>query len=190
MIFSLVPTTHHDKATAVIERICRFAPAWGSSTLAGMLTIGLLVFALMWPILGFMDALVLGLIAGLLESVPFLGPTLSTFPALLLAISKGGMTPLWVLIAYVAVQALENNIILPVIMAKGMRLNAVAVIFSMLFCVSAFGVLGVLIAAPLVAIINIFHEELYRKKYLPTITDTDLDKLAKKVLQNKDVVDD
>ena len=40
-IFSLVPVTHHDKATAIIERICRFAPAWGGSTLAGMLTIGL-----------------------------------------------------------------------------------------------------------------------------------------------------
>ena len=186
-IFSLVPVTHHDKATAIIERICRFAPAWGGSTLAGMLTIGLLVFALMWPILGFMDALVLGLIAGLLESVPFLGPTLSTFPALLLAISKGGMTPLWVLLAYAAVQALENNIILPVIMSRGMRLNAVAVIFSMLLCVSTFGVLGVLIAAPMVAVINIFHEEIYRKRYLPAITDANLDALARKVLHTKGV---
>ena len=159
----------------------------GGSTLAGMLTIGLLVFALMWPILGFMDALVLGLIAGLLESVPFLGPTLSTFPALLLAISKGGMTPLWVLLAYAAVQALENNIILPVIMSRGMRLNAVAVIFSMLLCVSTFGVLGVLIAAPMVAVINIFHEEIYRKRYLPAITDANLDALARKVLHTKGV---
>ncbi len=189
-MFSLIPVVHHGKASTIIDRICRFAPAWGGSTLAGMLTIGLLVFALMWPILGFMDALVLGLIAGLLESVPFLGPTLSTFPALLLAISKGGMTPIWVLFAYVAVQALENNIILPVIMARGMRLNAVAVIFSMLLCVSAFGVLGVLIAAPLVAVINIFHEEIYRKKYLPAVTDADLDGLARKVLQNEGVAGD
>lgn len=189
-IFSLIPVAHHGKASTIMERICRFAPAWGGSTLAGMLTIGLLVFVLMWPILGFMDALVLGLIAGLLESVPFLGPTLSTFPALLLAISKGGMTPLWVLLAYIAVQALENNIILPVIMARGMRLNAVAVIFSMLLCVSAFGVLGVLIAAPLVAVINIFHEEIYRKKYLPAVTDADLDGLARKVLQNKGIAGD
>ena len=141
----------------------------------------------MWPILGFMDAIVLGLIAGLLESVPFLGPTLSTFPALLLAISKGGMIPLWVLLAYVAVQALENNIVLPVIMSRGMRLNAVAVIFSMLLCVSAFGVLGVLIAAPMVAIINILHEEIYRKRYLPAITDANLDALARNVLHTKGV---
>lgn len=189
-IFSMVPVRHHNQAVTIMHRICIFAPAWGGSTLVGMLTIGLLVFVLMWPLLGLMDALVLGLIAGLLESIPFLGPTFSTVPALLLAIGKGGMTPLWVLLAYMGVQALENNIILPVIMSKGMKLHAVAVIFSMLLCVSAFGVLGVLVAAPLVAIVNIVHEELYRKKFLPTVTDVDLDSLARKVLHEKSIASD
>ena len=189
-IFSLVPERHHKQAVIIMHRVCRFAPAWGGSTLAGMLTIGLLVFVLMWPLLGFMDALVLGLIAGLLESVPFLGPTISTVPAILLALGKGGLTPLWVLLAYVGVQALENNVVLPLIMARGMKLHAVAVIFSMLLCVSAFGVLGVLVAAPLVAIVSIIHEELYRKKYLPAVSDADLDGLARKVLHEKSLASD
>ena len=189
-IFSLVPEGQHAQAVVIMHRICRFAPAWGGSTLAGMLTIGLLVFVLMWPLLGLMDALVLGLIAGLLESVPFIGPTLSTVPALLLAMGKGGVTPLWVLLAYIGVQALENNVILPLIMARGMKLHAVAVVFSMLLCVAAFGVLGVLVAAPLVAIVSIVHEELYRKKLLPTVTDADLDLLARKVLHGKSLASD
>jgi predicted PurR-regulated permease PerM len=140
--------------------------------------------------LGLMDAIVLGLIAGLLECIPFLGPTLSTIPALLLALGKGGMTPLWVLLAYIGVQALENNIVLPLIMSRGMKLHAVAVIFSMLLCVAAFGVLGVLVAAPLVAIVTILHEELYRKKLLPTVTDSDLDNRARKVLHEKVLASD
>ncbi len=177
-IFALVPERHHDKALVIMQRICRFAPNWGGSTLAGMLAIGLLVFLLMWPILGLMDALILGLIAGMLEAVPFLGPTLSVVPALLLAFGQGGMTPVWVLLAYIAVQILENNVILPMIMARGMKLHAVAVIFSMFLCVAAFGVLGVLVAAPLVAIVSIVHEELYRKQFLPTTTQTDLERLA------------
>jgi len=181
-IFSLIPVNHHDKATAILTRVCKFAPSWVGSTLAGMLTIGLLVFVLMWPLLGFMDALVLGLIAGLLESIPFLGPTFATIPAILLAIGEGGMTPLWVLGAYIGVQALENNVILPIIMSRGMKIHAVAVIFSMLLCVTAFGVLGVLIAAPLVAVISIVHEELYRKKFLPAVTDSKLDLLAQRIL--------
>jgi len=182
-IFSLVPERNHGQAEIIIQRICRFAPSWGGSTLAGMATIGLLVFILMWPLLGIMDAMVLGLIAGLLESVPFLGPTLSTVPAILLALGKGGMTPLWVLLAYVLVQALENNIVLPLIMAKGMKIHAVAVIFSMLLCVSAFGVLGVLVAAPLVVVANILHEEIYRKRFLPSVNDSELETLARKALQ-------
>ncbi len=183
--FALVPVQHHGKALIIMQRICRFAPAWGGSTAAGMLTIGLLVFLFMWPILGFMDALVLGLIAGILESVPFIGPTLSTVPALLLAFGNGGMTPLWVLLAYVIIQILENNVILPVIMARGMQVHAVAVIFSMLLCVAAFGVLGVLIAAPMVAIVSILNEELFRKRFPPTITDFDLDRLARRSLNEK-----
>jgi len=156
--------------------------------LLGMLTIGLLVFLIMWPIFGLMDALVLGLIAGVMEAVPFLGPILSAVPALLLAIGTGGMTPLWVLLAYILIQALENNVITPFIMARGMKLHPVAVIFSMLLCVLAFGVLGVLVAAPLVAIIGILHDELYRKRFLPNVTDADLDQMAGTVLFEKSSV--
>jgi predicted PurR-regulated permease PerM len=184
-VFSLVPERHHDKTLTIMQRIGKFVPGWAGATLLGMLTIGLLVFLLMWPIFGFMDALVLGLIAGIMEAVPYLGPLLSAVPALLFAVGKGGMTPLWVVLAYCAVQALENNVILPFIMSRGMKLHPVAMIFSMLICVAAFGVLGVLVAAPLVAIVGILHDELYRKRFLPTVTDADLDRLARKALHEK-----
>lgn len=184
-IFSLVPERHHEQTLVIVQRIGDFMPRWAGTTLLGMLAVGLLVVLLMWPIFGLMDALVLGLIAFLLAAVPFLGPILSAVPALLLALGQGGMTPLWVLLAYVAVQALENNVITPFIMARGMKMHPLAVIFSMLLCVAAFGVLGVLVATPLVAVANIVHDELYRKRFLPTITDADLDLLAKKALFEK-----
>ena len=184
-MFSLVPERHHDKTLIIVQRVGKFVPGWAGATLLGMLMIGLLTFLLMWPIFGFMDALVLGLIAGVLEAIPFLGPLLSAVPALLFAVGKGGMTPLWVVLAYCAIQALENNVIMPLIMARGMKLHPVAVIFSMLLCVSAFGVLGVLVAAPLVAIMDIVHDELYRKRFLPTVTDADLDRLSRKALHEK-----
>jgi predicted PurR-regulated permease PerM len=181
-IFSLIPQNHHDKTLLIMQRIGKFVPGWAGATLISMMTIGLLVFLLMWPILGFADALALGLIAGVLEAVPFLGPILSAIPALLLALSKGGMTPLWVLLAYVLIQALEGNVIMPMVMARGMKLHPLAVIFSMLLCVATFGVLGVLVAAPLVAIVGILHDELYRKHFLPSTTDSDLDRLSRRAL--------
>lgn len=182
-IFSLVHEPHHERALRVMQRVAEFVPQWALSTLLGMLTIGSLVFLLMWPIFGFMDALILGVIAGVLEAVPYLGPTLSAVPGMLLALGKGGMTPVWVLLAYIAVQALENNVILPFIMAKGMRLHPVSVIFSMLLCVAAFGVLGVLIAPPMAAIVGILHDELYRKRYLPGISQGELESLARKSMR-------
>ena len=184
-MFSLVPERHHNQTLTIVQRIGKFVPGWAGATLLGMGTIGLLVFLLMWPIFGFMDALVLGLIAAVLEAVPYLGPLLSAVPGLLLALGKGGMTPMWVMLAYLTIQALENNVILPLIMSRGMKLHPVAVIFSMLLCVAAFGVLGVLVAAPLVAIADILHDELYRKRFLPTATDADLDRLARKALHEK-----
>ena len=184
-LFSLIPARHHDQTLTIMQRIGKFVPGWAGATLLGMATIGLLVFLLMWPIFGFMDALVLGLIAAVLEAVPYLGPLLSAVPGLLLALGKGGMTPMWVMLAYLTIQALENNVILPLIMSRGMKLHPVAVIFSMLLCVAAFGVLGVLVAAPLVAIADILHDELYRKRFLPTATDADLDRLARKALHEK-----
>ncbi|MBN1972524.1 MAG: AI-2E family transporter [Sedimentisphaerales bacterium] len=184
-IFSLVPEGSHNQMLTIVQRIGQFVPQWALATLLGMVTIGLLVFLLMWPIFGFMDAMVLGLVAFVLEGVPYIGPILSSVPAVLLAVGKGGMTPLWVVLAYVAIQALENNVLIPLIMARSMKLHPVAVLFSMLLCVAAFGVLGVLVAAPMVAIVNILHDELYRKRFLPTITDADLDCLARKALHEK-----
>jgi predicted PurR-regulated permease PerM len=154
-----------------------------------MLTIGSLFFLLMWPIFGFSDAIMLGLLAFLLSAIPFLGPLFTLIPALLLAFGAGGMTPVWVLLAYAAVQALEGNVILPLILSRGMNLHPVAVIFSMLLTVAAFGLLGVLIAAPLVAIAGILHEEIFRKQFLPTVTDDDLDRLARAALLENRIVE-
>ena len=187
-IFLIVPERHHEQTLAILQRVGRFVPTWAIATLLAMLTVGLLVLLLMWPFFGFVDALVLALIAGAFEAIPYLGPILSAVPALLFALGEGGMTPLWVLLAYLAVQILENNVIAPMIMARSMKLHSVAVIFSMLLCVAAFGVLGVLVAAPLVAIVGIVHDELYRKRFLPTVTDADLDRLARDALREKQSV--
>ncbi len=184
-MFSLIPERHHDQSMLIMQRIGKVLPSWALATLVGMVSIGLLVFLFMWLILGFMDALILGLIAGVMAAIPFLGPILSAVPALLLSLGQGGMTPLYVLLAYLAVEALEGNVIQPFVMARGMRLHPLAVIFSMLLCVAAFGVLGVLVASPLVAIVNVLHDELFRKRFLPGVTDADLDNMARMALREK-----
>lgn len=181
-ILAVVPEPHHEKATLILRRIGTFMPKWVLATLLAMVIVGTLVFLLTWPIFGFFDAAVLGLIAGVLEAIPYLGPILSAAPALLLAFGEGGATPLWVLGIYLGVQFLENNLIAPLVMAGGMKLHPVAVMISMLLCVTTFGVLGLIVAAPVVAIVSILHEELYRRRFLPSVTNADLDRMTRKVL--------
>ena len=176
--FGLIPQNHHPTTLRVCRRVVEFVPQWALATLLSMLTIGVLTFLIMWPLLGFQDALLLGAIAGILEAIPYIGPILSSIPGILLALGEGGMTPLWVLCGYLVVQALENNVVTPLIMAGRLELHPLAVIFSMLVCVALFGVLGVLLAAPLVAVLQILHEEVYRPRFLPDVTDEDLEKLS------------
>ncbi len=190
MMFAMVPEQHHSHARNILHRIVGFVPRWAAATLMGMAIIGVLIFLAMWPLFGFQDALVLGIIAMVFEAVPYIGPILASLPALLLAAGEGGMKPLWVLLAYCTVQAIENNLIMPVVVGGHLKLHPVAVIFSMLLCVATFGVLGVLIAMPTVAIILIFHAELYRPRFLPNVTDEDLDGIAQATLEQKQILCD
>lgn len=181
--YEIIPEQHHERAAKIARRIVEFVPRWALATLTGMTIIGLMIFLAMWPLVGFQDALVLGLIALVFEAVPYIGPILAAVPALLLAVGHGGLLPLWVLLAYLCVQAFENNIIMPVVVGGQLRMHPVAVIFSMLFCVGIFGVLGVLIALPMLAIAKIFHEEIYRPKFLPNVSDAELEHLAQATLE-------
>ena len=182
-IFAMLPERHHAQTLVILQRIGKFVPTWACATLLAMLTVGLLVFLLMLPFFGFLDAMVLRLIAGVFEAIPYLGPMVSAVPALLFALGEGGTTPVWVLLVYLGIQLLENNVIAPLIMAHSMKLHPVGMIFSILVCVAVFGVLGVLIATPMVAIVDILHDELYRKQLLPSVTDADLDRLARDALR-------
>ncbi|MDB6129867.1 MAG: family transporter [Verrucomicrobiales bacterium] len=184
-IFSIIPARNHLKASVVARRIVLFVPRWASATLMGMFIIGLLVLFCMWPIFGFQDALVLGMIAMVFEAVPYVGPVISGIPALLLAIGEGGWLPLWVIAAYLAIQLIEHNIIAPLIVAGRLQLNPVGVIFSVLLCVAAFGILGVIVAVPALEIAKILHEEIYRKRYLPEVSNAELEMLARRILEGE-----
>jgi predicted PurR-regulated permease PerM len=189
-LFSLIPEQYHAKTLIISQRIAIFVPQWALATVLGMFAIGILVFLAMIPIFGFQDALVLGLIATILESIPYLGAFVSGLPALLLAVGIGGWTPLIVVGCYITIQLLEHNLIAPVIISGRLQMHPVFVIFSVLICVTIFGILGVLIAVPMAGIIRILHEEIYRKYFLPHVSDRELDRMARIALEAARFSDD
>jgi len=188
--FSLVPEKHHDIALIIVRRIVMFIPQWALATVVGMLVIGLMVFMVMLPVFGFQDALALGLIATMLEVIPYVGPIISGLPALLLAVGEGGWTPVIVIISYLSIQLLEHNVIAAVIVGGRLRLHPVVAVFSVLICYTAFGILGVLIAVPVAGIIRIIHEEIYRKRFLPHVSEKKLDSMSQIALESAQYLDD
>ncbi|HXF62298.1 MAG TPA: AI-2E family transporter [Caldilineaceae bacterium] len=113
------------------------------------------VSILVFFLLGIPYALMLGLLMGVFEAIPVIGPTLGAIPALALTLATAPDKVLWVAAALVAIQVLENNLLVPRVMDESVGVNAIVSILA----ITAFGVLfglgGAILAIPLAAIIQI-----------------------------------
>ena len=132
--------------------------------------------------LGIRYAPVLGLLAGLLEVVPSIGPTIAAVPAILLALFQEntlfGMSNFWyaVLVTgmYIVIQQLENNLIVPRIMGRSLNLHPVLVLIAVVVGGSLGGVLGILLAAPTLATIRVIGRYIFYRIYdLDPFAETD-----------------
>ena len=138
------------------------------------LVIGVLV-TLTLVALGVPNALLLGLLAGVLEVVPNLGPVLAMIPAVLIALLQGSTRwalepPVFALIvvaAYFVIQQLENHLIVPKIIGESVDLPPVVILIGAFAGASLAGVLGVFLAAPLLATARVIAKFLLRKLLEP-----------------------
>ncbi len=115
-----------------------------SFIMAVLVTVGLTLFGVKY-------ALLLGIIAGVAELIPMVGPILGFIPAALLAVATSPVKLLWVVILYAGLHLLENNVLVPRIMGRNMDLHPMTVIIAMMIGAQLLGVLGVLIALPATA---------------------------------------
>jgi predicted PurR-regulated permease PerM len=133
---------------------------WFVGRFASMAVTGVLTGIGLW-IAGVPMALALGFIAGLLAFVPFVGPIVAAIPGLLVGWVQGPMTALYALIVYVVVQALEGNLITPVIQKKAVAVPPALLISGQLLLGSLFGAWGLLWATPLIVVTMVIVKMLY-----------------------------
>jgi predicted PurR-regulated permease PerM len=108
-----------------------------------------------YALLGLRYAIVLGLVAGLLEVVPVLGPTLGAIPPLGVALfTDPGRTP-WVLLAAILMQQAENYLLVPRVMDKGVGVHPMVTLLAITAFGSLFGIAGAILAIPLAAILQV-----------------------------------
>jgi len=142
---------------------------WLRGQLIAMLVVGLLTGIGLWA-LGMPSALTLGLMAGVLEFIPFAGPILSAVPAVLLALAVSPDLALWVLLLYFAVQQFEGYVLTPLVQQYAVDLPGVVLLFSLLAFGALFGTLGVVLAAPLTVVTYVLIKRLYVIETLHTPT--------------------
>ena len=121
--------------------------AWFWGELVLMIIVGLMSFV-GFTIIGLKYTIALAVLAGLLEVVPNLGPTLSAIPAVLIGLSQSYPLGLVALVVSILVQQLENNLIVPVVMKKAVGLNPIVTLIALIVGGKVGGVLGVLLAIP------------------------------------------
>ncbi len=123
------------------------------------------VFSLIaFVMIGVPNALTLSLIIGLTEAIPVLGPTIGAVPAILMTLSTAPEKSLWVIIALVLIQGLENNFLVPRIMDRSVGVNPLITILSIAAFGLLFGIVGAILAIPLAAILQILLTRLLFSK--------------------------
>lgn len=165
----LVP---EEKRGLIAETMMESATAlrlWLKGQLWAMIIIGLMTWAGLL-LLGVPSALVLALISGVLEFVPYAGPIASSVPAIMVALVQGPELALWTAAMYVIVHHAEAYVIQPIIQQYAVEIPAVIMLFSLLAFGVLFGFIGVLFAAPLAVVLYVVIKRLYVIEALHTPT--------------------
>jgi predicted PurR-regulated permease PerM len=117
-------------------------------------------------LLGIPLALFLGVLAGLLTFIPYLGPIISGVPIVLIALLEGPDKGLYALLAYTAIQQVEGNIFDPLILQRVIRLPPAITLVSQILGAVLLGVLGMALATPFAAVMLVLVRRVYREDVL------------------------
>ena len=159
-LMHLFPHRSRPLAGRVLTEIATQLRRWLITQLIAMAVIGV-VSTIVLLILDVKAAFALGLIAGLLEFIPTVGPVLSAIPAIGMGFLDSPEKALYVGIAYIAIQQLEGHILIPLLMKGGMDLPPVLTILAQALMALLFGFLGLMVAVPMLAAVMVPVKMLY-----------------------------
>ena len=159
-IMLLFPRPQRRRAGEVLSAIAAVLKKWLVTQLVAMLTIGAVTTILLLA-LRVKAAFALGLLAGLFEFIPTVGPIVSALPAIAMAFLDSPEKALSVGIAYVGIQFFENHLLIPLLMKGGINLPPALTVFSQALMAMMFGFLGLMCAVPLLAATVVAVKMLY-----------------------------
>lgn len=156
----LFPRDWRSGAEETVDAIAKALRLWLFGQLIEMAIIGLMSGLAVWFI-GLPSPLALGVIAGVAEFIPYLGPIIAAVPAALVAVTLGPSTVLWTLLAYLAIHQAEGQVIMPVIQRRMVFIPPALMLFSIVAISYAFGLGGTIFAAPITVVLFVLVNKLY-----------------------------
>lgn len=165
----LVPASRRGLVADAMDKSENALRLWLKAQLISMTIIGVLTGFGLW-LVGVPSPLVLGLLAGLLEFIPFAGPILASIPGILIGLSVSPEMGLWALAVYFVVQQAEAYLIYPIIQQWAVHIPAAVLLFALIAFGVLFGPVGVVFAAPLTVVTYVLVKRLYVVETLETAT--------------------
>lgn len=159
-LIRLFPTSKKARVRTVLHELEHTLTMWLLGKLVGMLIIGTAT-GMVLGMLGVPLAGALGLITGLLNFIPYLGPILGAIPTLLIAFSQQPMLAVYALLFYVSLQLTESYVITPVVDRRTVSLPPALTITVQVMMGIFFGLLGIALATPLAAVAHVLINMLY-----------------------------
>jgi len=163
IVRTTVPMKFQPYLYNISSRIQRKLGLW----IRGQIALGFIIFSLTFVGLTLLDvqyALVLALVSGILEFIPYFGPAFSGFTAFLLTVFVNPVKALLVVVLYVVIQQIENHVLVPKIMQKATGLNPVISVIALLTGGKLGGLVGLILAIPVTLVISVFLEDFVDKK--------------------------
>jgi predicted PurR-regulated permease PerM len=165
-IVKLFPVRNKPLAKQVIDRTSQALKGWLKGMMLSMVLVTIILTTGL-SIIGIPVALVLALITGLLKLVPNFGSLAAMIPGVLLALTKDLNTAIITALLYMITQTIVSNIVTPIIQKKMINIPPALTIISQVIMGTLSGVLGIILAVPLLSILIILVDELYMKKINP-----------------------
>ncbi|MTJ12994.1 AI-2E family transporter [Anabaena sp. UHCC 0187] len=161
----IFPSFYRRRVVGILDQCEVSLEGWVTGASIGVLVVGLMSLVGL-SILSVKAALALGVLAGFMNLIPNLGPTMSVVPAMAIALLDNPWKALAVFILYFFIQQAESNFITPVVMAHQVSLLPAVTLISQLFFVTFFGFLGLFLALPLTVVAKIWVQEVLIKDVL------------------------
>ena len=178
LFLKLIPSRHQMEIAGLLDKI----GVEVRKTVNGTLLVACMVFVcdtIGFSIIGLKSALLFGLFCGITDLIPYIGPWLGTAVATVVGLTQSPLVGLGVLIIAVIVQMVESYVLQPVVMSKATNLHPVTIICGLLIFGHFFGIVGMILATPIMSIIKVIWHfiadkfELFERKDKEKVAQSD-----------------